>query len=342
LIKVKGDLLNKVTELNRNEISYPPPERIIKAASKALTDSNRYSKISELDELRSLLSSYSKAEEESIFMGSGAEVLIAQILHLFSRKGKVVIVDPMFFMITRIAEDLEKIGTKVLKIKLSEPSFSLPVEPLIEESKDASLVVIDNPNNPSGRILIDRDAAKELCESISGLLLVDEGYYEFSQFTIADMVKDYSNLVVVRTMSKAFGLAGLKLGYIIAGKDALDALSSLDLPLRPTRPSIYAAIEALKDTTYMEKNVELIVEERERVRKEASNMGVQVYPSCTNFLLMHTNTPYAAKKLGELGIIVFDPSNQLSHEFIRVSIGSKEENDAFLSALRKITIQHKL
>jgi histidinol-phosphate aminotransferase len=331
--------LNKVVELNRDEIPYPPPQRVIEAAKKGLISSNRYLKTSELNELRRILSIYSRVEEKSIFIGSGAEALIAQILHLFSRKGKVVIVDPTFSMITYVAESIEELGTKIMKIRLSEPSFNLPVDPLIEESKDASLVVIDNPNNPSGRILIDRGLADELCENLNGTLLIDEGYYEFSNFTFADMVKNHLNLTITRTMSKAFGLAGLKLGYMIAGKTVLDVLSSLDLPLRPTKPSVYAAIEALKDERYMKRNVKLIVEERERVREEASKIGVKAYPSCTNFLLMRTKIPYAARKLRELGIIVIDPSNQLSHEFIKVSIGLKEENDAFLSALRKITLQ---
>jgi histidinol-phosphate aminotransferase len=333
-----GDLLNKVIELNRNEIPYSPPERVIEAAKKGLINSNRYLKTSELNELRAMLSIYSKVEEESIFVGSGAEVLISQTLHLFSEKAKVVIVDPTFFVITHVAERLEKLGTKILKIKLSEPSFSLPVEPLIEESKDASLVVIDNPNNPSGRILLDRGLVDELCENISGILLIDEGYYEFSHFTIADTVKNHSNLAVTRTMSKAFGLAGLKLGYMIAGETVLNVFSKLDLPLRPAKPSVYAAIEALKDTSYMERNVELIIEQRERVREEASKIGANVYPSCTNFLLMHIDVPYASRKLKEEGITVFDASNQFSQEFIRMSIGLKEENNAFLSALRKIIL----
>lgn len=336
--KQLGGLLNKVIELNRNEIPYPPPERVIEAAKKGLISSNRYLKTSELNELRRVLSIYSKVEEKTIFIGSGAEALIAQTLHLFSRKGKIVVVDPTFFMITYLAEHLEKLGTKILKIKLVEPSFSLPVELLVEESKDASLVVIDNPNNPSGRILINRGSVDELCESTSGILLIDEGYYEFSHFTVANMVRNHRNLAVTRTMSKAFGLAGLKLGYMIAGEIVLDILSSLELPLRPTKPSVYTATEALKDTRYMERNVKLITEERERIAKEVSEMEVHVYPSCANFLLMRTNIPYAARKLKELGITVFDLSNQLSHEFIRMSIGLTEENDAFLSTLRRLVL----
>jgi histidinol-phosphate/aromatic aminotransferase/cobyric acid decarboxylase-like protein len=136
-------LLDSIVELNRNELSYPPPENVIEAARKGLMRANRYSKVVEIDELKERLSLYCNVEKESIFLGSGVEVLIAQILHLFSRGGKVIILDPTFFIITHVAESLE---TKLLKVKLSGPSFSLPLTPLIHEVKDASLVVIDNPN----------------------------------------------------------------------------------------------------------------------------------------------------------------------------------------------------
>jgi len=325
--------LNRFIELNRNELSYPPPAKVIEAAREGLTDSNRYLKLAEIDELKKRLAIYTSVEEEAIFLGSGVEVLIAQTLHLFSRKGKVIIVDPTFFMITKIAESLE---TKVLKIKLSGPFFTLPIDPLIAEAADSSLVVMDNPNNPTGKLLLDRRSVDELCENLSGILLIDESYYEFSHFSVVDMVKDRPNLIVTRTMSKAFGLAGLKVGYMIAGGTILQAFSSLELPLRPTTPSAYAALEALKDTDYMEKNVALVTKERERISREVSNIGVEVYPSSTNFLLMRTDISDAAKKLKELGVMVFDPSNQLSPGYIRVSIGNREENDLFLSSLEQV------
>jgi len=325
--------LSKIIELNRNELSYPPPANVTDAAKKCLSDSNRYLKLSELDEIKKMLSNYAGVDERAILIGSGIEMLIAVALHLFSRKGRIIIVDPTFFMITRIAESL---GTKLLKIKLAMPSFNLPVEPLIDEARDSAMVVIDNPNNPTGKLLIDKNSVDELCRSSSGVVLIDESYYEFSHFSVIDMAKSHPNLIVARTMSKAFGLAGLKVGYLVAGEAVLEAFSSLDLPLRPTTPGVYATMEALKDMEYMESNVELVTKERKRVKREASRIGVEVYPSSTNFLLMRTSVPNVAKKLKELGIIVFDASNQLSSEFIRVSIGTREENNVFLSSLVEI------
>jgi histidinol-phosphate aminotransferase len=167
-------------------------------------------------------------------------------------------------------------------------------------------------------------------------LLIDESYYEFCHFSVIDMVKSHPNLIVTRSMSKAFGLAGLKVGYMIAGEAVLEAFSSLEIVLRPTAPSVYAAIEALKDTRYIEENVALVNGERERVGRQASDIGVEAYSSGTNFLLMDTHTPDAARKLKELGVMVCDVSRQISSEFIRVSIGNEKENDLFLSALKQI------
>jgi histidinol-phosphate aminotransferase len=307
---------------------------VIEAARKSLQGINRYATIGEIGELKRALSNYCGAAEESVFVASGVEILLGQLLQLFSRRGGIVIIDPTFFIIARVAESL---GTKVLKVRLTTPSFSLPLEPLIDEARSAALVVIDSPNNPTGRLLLDRGSIRRLCESSRGVLLVDESYYEFAGgFGVIDMVKDYTNLIVTRTMSKAFGLAGLKVGYMAAGEAVLRDLSSLEVALRPTTPSAYAAVAALKDIEYMTTNVALVNEERERVSREASAMGVEVYPSSTNFLLMRTSQANAARKLNERGVVVFDPSNQFPSQFIRVSIGTPEENDIFLSSLAEI------
>jgi len=320
--------VSEIIELNRNELPYPPSANVIEAARKGLQGINHYATIKEIGELKRALSHYCGAAKESIFVASGVEILLGQLLQLFSRRGEIVIIDPTFFIITRVAESL---GTKVLKVRLTMPSFSLPLEPLIDEARSAALVVIDSPNNPTGGLLLDRGSTKRLCESSSGVLL-----YEFADFSVIDMVKDCTNLIVTRTMSKAFGLAGLKVGYMIAGEAVQKDLSSLEVALRPTTPSVYAAVAALKDIEYMTNNVALVSEERERVSRKASAMGVEVYPSSTNFLLMRTSQANAARKLKDRGVVVFDPSNQFPSQFIRVSIGTPEENDIFLSSLKEI------
>lgn len=325
--------MSKIIRLNRNENPYPPLEKIIEAAKKGLTNLNRYPDTEDIDNLRRMLSVYTNVKENQVFLGSGFDSLIMQIINLFSRKGKIVTVDPTLSFPTRTMYDLE---TKLLKIKICEPLFSLPITPLINELKDADLVFIDNPNNPTGSLLLDGGSVDDLCNSTDGVVLIDEAYYEFSHFSVVDMVNDHGNLAVIRTMSKAFGLAGLRIGYMIAGETVAKKFSNKTLPFTLSKPSVYAAIEALKDTDYMSENVELILKERERVREEASQIGVKAYQSNTNFLLMRTSIPYISRKLREFGIMVADLSGHLPPEFIRVSIGTREENDALLDALRKL------
>jgi len=325
--------LSKIIRLNRNENPYPPLEKIIEAAKKGLTNLNRYPDTEDIDNLRRMLSVYTNVKENQVFLGSGFDSLIMQVINLFSRKGKIVTVDPTLSFPTRTMYDLE---TKLLKIKICEPLFSLPITPLINELKDADLVFIDNPNNPTGSLLLYGGSVDDLCNSTDGVVLIDEAYYEFSHFSVVDIVKDHGNLAVIRTMSKAFGLAGLRIGYMIAGETVAKKFSNKTLPFTLSKPSVYAAIEALKDTDYMSENVELILKERERVREEASQIGVKAYQSNTNFLLMRTSIPYISRKLREFGIMVADLSGHLPPEFIRVSIGTREENDALLDALRKL------
>lgn len=325
--------MDRVIDLSRNELSYPPPAAVIEAARRKLEGVNRYATASDMGDLKRAISGYCGAEEASILVTSGVEILLGQLLQFFSRRGEIIIIDPTFFIITRVAESL---GTKVLKIRLRGASFGLPLDPLIEAAEDASLVVIDSPNNPTGRLLLDRESTALLCRNVGGFLLVDESYCEFAGFSVIDMVKDIDNLIVARTMSKAFALAGLKIGYMAAGEEVLQGLSSLEVALRPTTPSACAAVAALNDAGYMRNNVMRIAEERERVAERASAMGAEVYPSHTNFLLIRTGKANAARKLKERGVLVFDPSRQFSSQFIRVSIGTNEENDTFLAALGEI------
>ena len=205
---------------------------------------------------------------------------------------------------------------------------------LINELKEPSLVIVDNPNNPTGKILLDRHTVEAIIQNKDALLLIDEAYYEFSGITFAQMVKKRPNLAITRTMDKAFSLAGARVGYVIAGKTFLEAFSSFYAFL--PQSSLYAAVEALKNPDYMKKNIHRVIEERERVIRTLDKLDVQVFPSSTNFFLAMTKIPDVMRKLRDIGILISDLSNQLPSGFIRVSTGTREENDAFIAGYKKI------
>jgi histidinol-phosphate aminotransferase len=195
-------------------------------------------------------------------------------------------------------------------------------------------VIIDNPNNPTGKILLDRQAVEAIIENKDALLLIDEAYYEFSGVTFADMVQNRPNLAITRTMDKAFCLAGARVGYILAGKAFLEAFSSF-YALLP-QSSLHAAIEALTNPDYMKKNIHRVIKERKRVMRALDKLDVRVFPSSANFFLAMTKIPDASRKLRDIGILISDLSNQLPSGFIRVSTGTREENNTFIGGYKKI------
>jgi len=318
-------------KLNMNEIPYLPPQRVIEAAQKGLSNLNRYADPEDLELLRKLIADYSKVPIEHVVVSAGSNLLLKEIIHMFSKGRSVIITNPSFFPAIQC---VKQYATKLTRIQLVPPGFNLNLDFIINELNESSLVIIDNPDNPTGKILLDKGVVKTIIENKNVLLVVDEAYFEFSGITCADMVKRYPNLAVVRTLDKSFGLAGARVGYLLAGKIFLDAFSTFYASL--PQSSLYAAIEALKDHRYVKKNIELTIKERERVSKELEEIGFQVYPSSTNFLLIRTGIPDIGSELKDRDVLILDLSTQWLQGFVRVSIGTPKENDIFLSSIREV------
>ncbi len=323
--------MRKSINLNMNEMPFPPPENIVRAAQNGLLNLNRYAEQKDLKYLRGLLAHYSGVPEENIVLGPGSDLLLREIVHSFSGGRKVVMVSPSFLPTVQAAKQF---ATKLISIRLSPPGFGLKPKLLLDEVKAPALVIIDNPNNPTGKILLERQTVEAVLDNKDTLLVIDEAYFEFSGMTFADLVSGHPNLAITRTMDKAFSLAGARIGYLIAGKYFLDIFSSFYTFL--PRSSLHAATEALSSTEYMRRNVRLITDERERLQKKIKDLGTSVYSSSTNFLLIKTEIPEISVKLKNIGVLVSDISSQLAPGSIRVSVGIREENDAFINGYRKI------
>jgi histidinol-phosphate aminotransferase len=324
-------MLKKPIKLNMNEVPYLPPKEILEAARKGLSNLNRYSDPENLDRLRGLLADYSGVSKKHIILGAGSDLLLREIIHTLSKGRKIIMVSPSFFPTVQAAKQF---ATKLVGIRLSPPDFDLNVDLLLDQLQEPSLLIIDNPNNPTGKILLDRQMVASIVENTAALLVVDEAYYEFSKVTFVDMVHDHPNLAITRTMDKAFSLAGARMGYMVAGEAFIEAFSSFYMLL--PRAGLFAAIAALQKPAYMRRNVSRVIAERERVWNTLNESAIQVYQSTTNFLLAKTDIPDLVRKLDDMGIQILDLSNQLSPGFIRVSIGTPEENDAFIKGYIKI------
>jgi histidinol-phosphate aminotransferase len=310
---------------------YPPPQAIIRAARRGLKKLHRYAEPEDLEHLRALLAGYAGVPDLHIVAGPGSDMLLREIVHSFSGGRKVVMLSPNFLPTVHTAG---RFAARQVGIRLSAPEFRLTPEILLEELQDPALVIIDNPNNPTGKALLQRRTVEAVLANSGTLLVIDEAYFEFSGVSFAILVRDHPNLAITRTLDKAFSLAGARIGYLVAGRFFLEGLSSFQNSL--PRASLQAAVEALSSPSYMRENVGLIIAERERLQRETAALGAEVYASAANFLLVHTRRPEIAAQLGERGVLVADISNQLAPGHIRVSVGTSAENDAFIAAYEDI------
>ena len=319
-------MLERIVRLNMNEMPYPPPQGVIEAAQRGLSHLNRYAEREDLDRLRMLLADYSGVPPENVIVSPGSDLLLRGLIHSFSKGRKVIMVSPSFLPTVQAAKQF---AAKLLRIRLNPPEFDLDPERLMAEARGPCLVIIDNPNNPTGKMLLDRRTVEAIISNTDAFLVIDEAYYEFSHVSFMDMVKDHPNLAITRTMDKAFSLAGARIGYMVAGEAFWDAVTSSYAFL--PRFSLYAAIEALGDSDYMRRNVCRVIKERNRVWKQLDALGVHVYPSSANFVLVKTEVPDIAGRIADMGVLVSDLSNQLPPGFMRISIGAREENDTFIA-----------
>lgn len=323
--------LMKDIRLDKNELPYLPPEEVLEAITKATQEINRYTPQEKIEVLKDLLADYNNLPPESILLRPASDILIKELIFLFARDRKIIICDPTFIIIQNA---VQKTNSPILKVKLRPAEFKFPTEVILKEINEPTLVFLDNPNNPTGKLIITEQEIESLLQNKYVLLFIDEAYYEFSDFTVASLVEKYNNLGVLRTLSKSFGLAGAGSGYLIAGQLIKKKLSGLEVML--PYPSVMGSILALKNRDFFRKKLKEIQTEKTRIKTKVEELGITTYSSQTNFLLMNTKNPYIAQELSKHGIYVYDASNYFTQGYLRVSIGTKKENNRFLEVLESL------
>ena len=319
--------------LNMNEMYKSPPKNIIDSVKESIDQINRYTPQEEVNLLVEYLSNYTNVPRESIFLSPGSDLLIKEFIFLFSDNRQIIIPDPTFIVIKNAAQNVD---SPLLKIKLNEPNYKISIESFIDELTNPSLIVFDNPNNPTGNLIITQKDIETILNYENVILLIDEAYFEFSKVSYIELIERYPNLAIIRTLSKSFGLAGSGIGYLIAGDIIRKKFQGLEIML--PYPSVIAGIKVLEHQDYMLTYISEVENEKKRITEHLSKLDIISFPSYTNFLLIKTKIPNISQILSEQGILVHDVSNQINSEFFRVTIGSKKENDHFLHIIKKIIL----
>ncbi|AHM57857.1 histidinol-phosphate aminotransferase HisC (plasmid) [Peptoclostridium acidaminophilum DSM 3953] len=315
-------------DLSSNENPYEPSQGIIEAVMRGSCSLNRYLRPSEIDALKKALSNYNDVSSERIIVAHGTDCILRDIILNFSKNRDLITLNPSF---PGLSESAKYTAKRILKIQLAPPEYTVDFDDAIQ---GPALVIADYPNSPTGRCLIKREQLIEVLKSSDNLVVIDEAYYEFSKKTFADLVDEYPNLAISRTLDKAFSLAGLRVSYLIAGDSFLGRLSPYSQALG--RPACLAAIAALEDKEYALGNVEKIIDERERLRKGLEMAGLDVTPSETNFLLVRTSIPEFASRLRKRNILIGDFSHTWLKNNYRITVGTQKENDSLLNEIWSI------
>lgn len=321
----------KKIRLDLSEMSIPPPLNIRNKMKDTIDNINRYTPQEEVDILKKLLSDYANVNEKNLFLSSASDIILKEFIFLIGQNRKIISLDPTFILIKNA---IQKVNSDSLFFRLREPKFQLKIEPLINELDKPTLLIFDNPNNPTGSLVIGEEELKKLLDLENTICLVDEAYFEFSNTNFGHLINKYPNLAVLRTVSKSFALAGDGIGYLLMGKKIKKRFEGLEIKL--PHPGVIGATYALQNRDYMEKYVRKVKKERDRMYKKLSNLKLEVFPSQTNFLLLKTNHHNIVQQLAQKDIFVSDVSAHLGSGYIRVSIGNADENEAFLKQLKKI------
>jgi histidinol-phosphate aminotransferase len=217
------------------------------------------------------------------------------------------------------------------------PGFERDLDGIAGAADDAALIWLCNPNNPTAN-LIPAAALERLAGAVSSPMVVDEAYFEFCGVTAADLIARHPHVVVVRTLSKAFSLAGLRVGYALAAPEMAAALNRVRPPNSVGTLSVALGAAALRDLATMRRRVELILREKARFVELLRPHVAEVYPSATNFLLIRVDDPgRAVELLLRDGLVVRDVSGKPGLPgCLRPTVRLPEENDRFVAILAGI------
>ena len=290
------------------------------------------------EEVKEKLSKIKGVPTECIFLGNGSDEAIDLVYRCFCepQKDNVVAICPTYGMY-KVCADINNVEYREVML---DDNFQVSAENLLSAcDKNTKAIWICSPNNPTGNN-INRSEIIKVIEQFDGLVIVDEAYIDFSrEVTISRMLDKYPNLIVLQTLSKAWGSAAIRLGMAFASKEIISMYNKVKYPYNVNLLTQQQAMEALKDPFEVDKWVKLLLQERTRMMQAFKELPIcqKVYPTDANFFLAKVNDAQKTYDyLVNKGIIVRNRSRvALCQNCLRITIGNKSENNELLSALRQ-------
>ncbi|MDP4127641.1 MAG: histidinol-phosphate transaminase [Bacillota bacterium] len=336
LVPYESKHLPECIKLDANENPFPWPEGMRKELFSEKLAFNRYPDGMAQD-LKRAIATYTKTQPAGILVGNGSDELIQLILLTFGGSGKSVIIHPPTFSMYQMAARLT--DTTVVQVPLLH-GLELDTEKMLMAalSPEAHVIIVCNPNNPTGS-LFSREEILRLVRESGKIVVVDEAYAEFSGETLIPEIDHYPNLVIMRTFSKAFGMAGLRLGYLLGQPETISLINRVRQPFNVNSFSQKVGILALGYVKEYQEQIQQIKAETQKLYGRLTQISnVVVYPTKANFILFKPSDPDGwTDKLLKRGFLVRNMGDlPILGKCLRISAGLPEENEGFLQVIQEI------
>jgi histidinol-phosphate aminotransferase len=323
-----------VVKLNTNENPFHPSDRVLQAIQNVSKETLRRYPSPMADAFRAVAAKLHGIRPEMILAGNGSDDILTIATRTFiGPDGKLASPDPTYSLYPVLAQLQD---AQFIPVPWDE-EWSLPTEALL--ATKAGAIYLANPNAPSGTF-VSRTKVAELARKFPGLLLIDEAYADFAEDNCLALVRDYPNVVISRTLSKAYCLAGLRFGYAVAQPQVIHEMMKAKDSYNCDAIAIVAATAALSDQAYYKEKWELLKLERDRLTVELRKMGWSVLPSQANFVLATApdgggHAAYVGLKTQWILVRYFDKPGLTDK--IRITIGSIDQNNALLAGIKALS-----
>ena len=321
-----------VLKLNTNENPYPPSPKVLEVLTEIKPQQLRRYPDPIGNEFRQAAAQVHGISPENILCCNGGDELLTIALRAFCDRDRPLAYPVPTYSLYPVLANLQ--DCNVVEVPF-DPEFNLPPQ---LAAAGAALTIICNPNAPSGTF-IDAGELASFADELSGILLIDEAYIDFAEDNCISLVADFDNVIILRSMSKGYGLAGLRFGYAIAPPPLIAGLLKVKDSYNVNAIAVALATAAIKDQKYFKENVETIKEQRKRLTEQLRALNFDVPESCTNFLLAKSKYGKADEiydKLVQRNIYVRYFDLPTLSDKLRITVGTGEQNDKLVSALKEI------
>jgi len=318
-------------KLNTNENPYPPSPEVDEVLRDCNPATLRLYPDPICSEIRRTIADLYGFTENNILVGNGSDDILTIAIRSFVPENGIIASPEPSYSLYPVLAAIQ--GAECIRIPLNS-DFSLPAN-FAESAESASLIMIPRPNAPTGSAF-ELDKMRQICRDFSGIVLIDEAYADFADDNCVDFVKEFPNVIISRTLSKSYSLAGIRLGYVIASEEIINGMMKVKDSYNVNILTQKIAVAALRDQEYLKKNITKICEVRKYLAEALRVRNFKVIDSQSNFIFAAPPDEDGEKLyhvLKDKGILVRWFAGKETGKYIRITIGTKSEIDQLISCL---------